>query len=308
MNAKLRQGDLIQPAHAIRRHVIILAAATLFLGSAHATPVWVTGGFTSFDGNVYGDQYANFYQTVNGDAVCPTIGCTEFGNAHVNFAAPQSVVYMQNVDHYGIETYAQNSLRFMPMSPQEVDGTGPLNSFVLGTLLFENGIWNDFTRLGFTLTTHSTDSLLDGHTFNDTLVMRVSPNSFGINTPAQNSDYVYFEDTWTAGSVRAYEKQDSPTGTNIFSALIVGYIGSLHVTNFVGLSGDGFVDTGIDIEPTPVSVPEPAMPALLGAGLVAIALGRSRHGAKRSDRRSGNRYKSWIGRFYRSIVITDRCF
>ncbi len=59
--------------------------------TAHAIPVSVTGGFTSFSGVV--GAGGTFVTAINGSVVCPDSGCsTVSGNTSFAFASPTSTV------------------------------------------------------------------------------------------------------------------------------------------------------------------------------------------------------------------------
>jgi hypothetical protein len=230
-----------------------------------AVPISVTGGFTSLNSTVFG-----FGQTlVNGSVVCPDAGCqVAFGTANITFGTPlQSVVFENSMNE-------PNSIGFTPAPSQEVTGTGPSNTFLLGTLTFTNGTWNGDSTFGFELMTDSLSPSFDGQTLIDTLQLLLTPNDFVNGTPEENADLVYFSGNSVIGSARAYEIQDSPTGSNMFSVDVLGYIDSLHLGAFINPSGGGFVDPGIDLAPTPTSVPEPSTLALFCAVLALFGWGR----------------------------------
>ena len=48
----------------------------------------------------------------------------------------------------------------------DVAGSGPENSFKLGSITYTNGMFYSLAYLDFTLTTHATDAALDNHIFN----------------------------------------------------------------------------------------------------------------------------------------------
>jgi hypothetical protein len=255
--------------------VIAGVASLLMAEAAHAVPVSIIGGFTSFDGTVFGSE-TSFIQRVNGTTMCPTSGCAEVGDAHLDFATPQQTVVMEQEDAFGIETYARNRVLFIPAAAQEVSGTGLANRFLLGTLAFENGIWSDGPRLGFTLTTQSSDPLYNGHTYTDFVQMVVTPNSFGTGSPEANADFIHFVSSPQAGSLRAFELQDSPGSGNFVTAQLFGYIGSLHLSVMADATGGGFIDPGVGLAPTPSSVPEPSTAVLFGMAGIGLLLARRR--------------------------------
>jgi hypothetical protein len=58
---------------------------------------------------------------------------------------------------------------FQPAVPQQVGPVGPFtsSSFLLGQIIYTNGIWTGDATFGFTLVTQSTDPLWNGKTFSD---------------------------------------------------------------------------------------------------------------------------------------------
>ena len=238
---------------------------------AQSALVTVTGGFTNFSTDFVFGSSSSLSQTLNGDPLCATAGCDSSGPAFVAFATPQSSVTFQNGDTFtGLN--AKNVVRFTPAAPQVVNGTGPNNPFLLGTLTYENGIWSSNalgTVLGFTFTATSSDDPSTDHTVSDVVQLQITPNDFDPNdgdpaaSPLENADFIYFPSSLSAGSLRAYELQDSPVpgaDANIVTADLYGYINSLHIVAILNPRGGGFV------EPAPVPLP----PA---AGLFLAALG-----------------------------------
>jgi hypothetical protein len=252
------------------RELTVFLITSLAAATACAVPVSITGGFTSFSSSGVFGTTGGTSSTLNGNPLCPDAGCDTFGPANVTFGTPQSSVTFQ------VFTPAANPLnevRFTPAAPQEVNGTGPANAFFLGTLLFTNGIWSALdASFGFTLTSHSSSAVFDNQTLVETLFMQVTSNDFTNKTPAQNADFVYALGTPAAGSLRAYELTDTPTGTNTATARVFGYFASLHLLGLTDPTG-GFVDPGIALEPT-VSVAEPGIVALLSLGLCALGFFR----------------------------------
>ena len=252
--------------------VRIFAAAlflSLSLSSAlNASSVTVTGGFTSFSG-VVGGTNDGITSTLNGAPLCADSGCEFTAMANKTFS-PQSSLLFQN---FSPSANPANLVQFVPAAPQNVLGTGQNNPFLLGQLTFTNGIWTgSATNFGFTLTTHSPDMLFNSKQITDTLVMQVTPNTFGFgaNTPDQNADFVYFSGNPILGSVRAYELTDSPNGSNTVTVDLIGYINSLHLLEFANAQGGGFINSSVDI--APVVTPLPAALPLFASGLGALGL------------------------------------
>ena len=198
-----------------------------------AVPISVTGGFTSLNSIVFGSGQT----LVNGSVACPDAGCqAAFGVANLEFGTPlQSVVFENALNE-------PNSIGFTPAASQDVTGTGPSNTFLLGTLTFTNGTWNGDSAFGFELTTHSSSPTFDEQTLTDTLQLLLTPNDFVNGTADENADFVFFSGNPLIGSVRAYEPEDSPTGSNVFSVDLLGYIDSLHLSAFINPSGGGFIN------------------------------------------------------------------
>ena len=262
------------------RELAVCLITLLPAGPAFAELVSVTGGFTSFSSTAVFGTSAGAYSTLNGNPLCPDSGCSTFlGPATVNFGTPQSSLVFQNYTFPALNPL--NEVRFTPYGDTMISGTGPTHPFVLGTLLFTNGLWSALdASFGFTLTTHSDSAAFDNFTITDTLFMQVTPNNFASGTPIENSDFVYFVGAPVLGSLRAFERRDSPTGTNTATALLYGYIDSLHLSGFSDASG-GFLDPGIALAPTPMSVVEPGTISLFSLGL-CVVLGFARRGPKRA--------------------------
>lgn len=248
----------------------------LVAGNAAASPVTVTGGFTSFDGLVGGTD-SGITQTINGQPLCATGGCNLTANASVVFA-PIGTVGFQN-QSAGVPN-PTNIISFTPATPQDVLGTGAANTFLLGSLFYQNGIWTGDASFGFTLTTQSTDPLLNNQTFTDILNYTLTPNDFVNNTPAQNADFISFSGNPVLGSGRAYELNDAPPGfDNTIRFDVVGHIDTLHLDFFANPVG-GFLDPGVGLQPTPpANLPEPSTLLLLGSGLAGLFAWRRKRAA-----------------------------
>jgi hypothetical protein len=138
--------------------------------------------------------------------------------------------------------------------------------FLAGWLSYTNGTW--FTDPVFEIdavTQSSDDPTFDGFVFADTLQLTITPNT---GTPHQNADFLHLVNNPFAGSVRAFELSDSPTGGNSVTAELWMTIDSLHLDGFRNGTGDGFLDPSIELAPT---VPELGTVACLGIGLALLA-------------------------------------
>jgi MYXO-CTERM domain-containing protein len=91
----------------------------------------------------------------------------------------------------------------------------------------------------------------------DTLRLTITPNQV-THTPGQNADFVWFENASGLGSIRAYELEDSPNGSNTVTLELHGRISSLDPTAFANATGGGFIHPSVE------PIPEPAGLALLG--------------------------------------------
>jgi len=236
---------------------LILSAPT------QATPVTVTGGFTSFSGTV--GAGGQFETLLNGVVVCPDAGCQEaIGNLNLIFASPVDSVDFRN-SSFGSPN-EPNLVSFTPAPAQDVS-LG--QEFLLGTFTYRNGIWFTDPTFGFTLITQSSDPILDGHVFSDSLHMTITGNLTS-NTPVQNADFFKFVGREDLGSFRAYEITDSPTGSNVVTADFYGRIDSLIPTRFANAQGGGFLHPSVGALPAA----EPGTLALLAVGLGMIARAR----------------------------------
>jgi hypothetical protein len=245
----------VKSARFLPRTLVVTAFVVLNAFSADASPVSITGGFIGYDGIVQ----CSTGSYLNGVNITPS-GCSGFPVVSYDFATTSSI------DFYTLASDA-NLLQFTPAVAQEVGGVG--EEFLLGTFTYTNGTWAfppppvDSITVSFNLvlTTVSADSALDGHTLSDSLTLFITRN-LTTNTPTQNADFYYFTSFTQLGSVRAYERFDSPSN-NTVTVDLYGKIGSLTPTRFDNVQGGGFLDPGIAATP----VPEPASLTLLALGL-----------------------------------------
>jgi hypothetical protein len=111
--------------------VLSIIVFLLIATAAYASPVTVTGGFTSFSGVVFGNTLPSF---LNGQQICPTVGgcATTEGLGNSTFGTPQQSVTFQGFSPVGPEV--ANSVQFVPATAQDVSGPGI--EFLLGTFTF----------------------------------------------------------------------------------------------------------------------------------------------------------------------------
>lgn len=167
-------------------------------------------------------------------------------------------------------------------------------SFLLGTLTYQNGFWygagetaqyNTPVELGFSIRTVSND----GPAFNQMLtgtirnVIHAVPNDGGF-LPANyeaEADWLYLTGTGVSvsmGAFRVFDNCCKPGGaSNLGSVEILGRFNSLDIDAFGAVGGGGFVTSVVD--PLPLPIPEPGVWAMLLAGLAVLgAAGRKRAG------------------------------
>lgn len=248
-----------------RRAALALIALVIPIPAA-ASLVSVTAAFTSFTGTV-GDDNFQFETYIDGIRVCPDAGCGS-GIGVLHLALPGiNAVEFQNTDFGVFRTF--NEIFFSSAPAQDIV-LG--QSFLLGWLSYENGIWFTDPEFGIELTAHSADPAFDGFVFSDTLHLRITPNSAS-NTAHQNADFLYFVLDPSLGSLRAFELGDDPSGNRVTTE-VWGMINSLHVLELTNATGGGFWDPSVADQPT---VPEPTSLALLLAGACGLAwMGRAR--------------------------------
>jgi len=161
---------------------------------------------------------------------------------------------------YPEAVYDVNTISFLP-NTADVEKN---EVFQLGTLRVQNGNWfaaagggTGITEIGFTITTSSTDSEFDGHTFSGALMyetmMGLAPDQYWIK------DHLEYG---------VFTVEDYPN-TNVGTIDLNGYIASLHVTDFSNPTGGAVLVS---------SVPEPETYSMIlaGLGLVCVAARRRR--------------------------------
>jgi hypothetical protein len=261
---------------------LLLMATVAMLASpsrAAASPVTITGGFTSFNGLTSGTVPSclpGFGATINGVTVnAPVCNGGQVGSQFIwgpaSYAFPSTTSSVAFYETAFGSNPAHNALSFTPGPVQDVVAGQP---FRLGTISITNGIWfgaEATNSFHMELTTVSDDPALSGHVLSDDLIWYITSN-ISTNTPEDNADSIYFSQFKAAGVLWAYEA-DVPGKSNTTTADLYGRIGSLTPTSFLNAQG-GFVTPDLDPTPAATAVPEPASMVLMGGGIVLIAMRR----------------------------------
>jgi hypothetical protein len=224
--------------------------------------------FTNFSGVVGGGvQFDTFFNQGSGPMlVCPTSGCTTIIGSLDTPLLGTSQFEFWDVDAFSGEG-RHNLIRFDSSGSHDVSRG---QSFLMGSLTLSNGIWFTAPDISVTFRSSSSDPAFDGFVWTDTIRMSITPNDFVNKTPEQNADFIYLLNRPDLGSVRAYEANDSPTGSNSVTVDLYGAINSIDLQRFANARGAGFIDSSVALEPTISAVTEPTTMAFLGTGLAGL--------------------------------------
>jgi hypothetical protein len=184
-------------------------------------------------------------------------------------------------------------VNIISFAPAAFSNVAAGQTFVLGTLTYQNGFWygggetaayNTPTDFGFTMQTVSGDRAEFNQTINGTIrnVVHVVPNDQGFN-PAfyeAEADWVYLSGTNVSismGAFRVFDNCCKPAGAgNVGTVQILGRFNSLDIDAFGDVSGGGFVTSSVN----PLPIPEPGTWALMLLGLAGLAAMHSRRRPK----------------------------
>ena len=279
---------------------LVALALAIGIGSAQAAPVSVTAEFTSFQMGGFLSQQtaADAGLSINGNNVAFDAAAAFLDPTSVNVATSgSSLTFAYNT---GWLTGRDNVFGFNSAVPASVFGTGPANSFLLGSFNFTNGAFHPLSYINFVLTTHSSDAAFDGFQLAGRVRLDVNESSLSILDPAvrdqlarEEADYFTLQSATgqtfaSLGSVRVFDRNRcltaDPTAPNCNTGAVdvYGYIGSLHFDRFANATGGAFLDPSITGALTPTApVPEPGTAALMLAGLVAALTCARRKGLER---------------------------
>ncbi len=263
----------------MRRSVqgVVVILSLLLPSSALASPITVTGTFTSFTSWVFAPPLRP--ARVNGTPLISGGGAPVGQNSGgTDYFLSDPIVFPGGSDTTRLEfayddpPNLTNVFEFIPATGLDVS-VG--DTFQVGTFRFTNGQWFPQLDMGFTVTTHSADAALDGHAFSGTL--RLISNSTDGTDPHAEADFFYFLERPDLGSCRVFDLAFQPAGNpgNVGTCAMDVRIGSLIPTAFSATSPAAF--TNASTAPGPVNpVPEPGVLGLLAVGIVTAGVRKAR--------------------------------
>lgn len=265
----------------------VLIAGMGLVGNAAATPVTVTGTFTSFTSDMAVPPIPPV-DPVPPPPVVNGVSLTPSGSSGSSFRYLTSnpVIFSNPTTRLDFirnppgtsGVWPTNALEFIPNAgPSDVE---PGQTFTLGTFRYTNGQWFPRADIAFSLTTHSADAGLNGVTFSGTMrLVSTSVADEAPFNPYDEADFFYLLDNPSLGSSRVFEAANfhpslQPSGNpgNTGDFALTGYIGSLVPNGFVPLNAAGFTTPSIVGGPVDLStihppIPEPETYAMMLAGL-----------------------------------------
>jgi hypothetical protein len=284
---------------------VILAVVSLL--AAHGVSGAATGSgtvqfdFTGFSGPMARSSQANATDPsswvtkglVNGTAPTPTGWASDgstgpWASGYVTGEQPLSGASVRF--HYEWLTDPNSpGVNLISFAPAAFSNVTLGQTFVLGTLTYQNGFWygagetsllNTPSDFGFTIRTVSNDGPQFNQSLSGTLrnVIHAVPNDGGFlpgNYEAE-ADWVYLTGNGVSlsmGAFRVFDNCCKPAGaSNVGSVQILGRFNSLDIDAFGEVTGGGFVTPGVDALPP---VPEPGMWAMMLLGLAGLAAARA---------------------------------
>ena len=263
-----------------------LAAAVV---SANAATVTTTASFTQLTmGGFWSGDNTYYHQlNVNGLGIDVCGGDPSCASAMSNPASITASLGGASSVNFGYNSSGsrQNAFSFTG-NTADVAGTGASNKFTLGTFTFTNGAFYPLAFLDFTLTTHSSDTALNNHTFSGRI--RLDTNNGDEIDALAEADYFTVQSTsgstfTSLGSVRVYDYSLCPAGhpsapaCNTGSVDLVGHINSLHLDSFANPTGGAFLNSSTTSTLAPVPEPETYALMLAGLGLLGFIARRRRN-------------------------------
>ncbi len=266
--------------------IIAAFALTASAASVNAALVTVTAEFNQFTMGAFASAAATFNNqlSVNGQSIDVCGGDPLCANA-INNPGSISTSLTGNSVTFGYDQTLfpdalMNEFSFVG-NTSDVAGVGLQNQFNLGTFTFTNGMFYPLVFLDFTLTTHSSDAVLDNQVFSGRIRLDSNQALTFPRDPQVEADYFTIQDlagnTFAAlGSARVYDYNfclagdSSAPNCNTGSVDVVGHINSLHLDGFANATGGAFLNSSTTSTLNPASVPAPPTAFLIGSGLLGL--------------------------------------